>query len=173
MTMTTKPKTRKAKAPAHAPKRCRARAITVEELAAMDFEPWQGEINTKCLPDNEQFTEAGLRYLITCRMALVMMYRTKAELSEMFEQDGDDMCGFVESMEMAKNFFSHFSKLLDAASTRLFAAGFSVYQNTPEKRGERGQKGGTPNAARPPSLSHLEASRAVLGLAAAQPPVIG
>jgi hypothetical protein len=90
--MTTKPKTRKAKAPARAPKRRRARDITEAEAAAMDFEPWQGDVDTKKLPNNEQFTENGLCHLITCRMALVMMYRTKAELSGMFEQNGDAMC---------------------------------------------------------------------------------
>ena len=140
--MTAKPKTRKAKAPARAPKRRRARAITQAEAAAIDFEPWQGEVDPKKLPNNEQFTENGLSHLITCRMALVMMYRTKAELSEMFEQYGDDMCGLVENMESAKNFFSHFSELLDAASARLFAAGFSVYQNTPETCGEHGRESG-------------------------------
>ena len=138
--MTTKPKTRKA--PAYAPKRRRARAIAEAEFAAMDFEPLEGEINTKCLPNNEQFTEDGLFHLITCRMALVMMYKTKAELSEMFEQDGDAMCELVENMGKAKDFFSHFSELLDAASARLFVAGSSVCQNTPEKCGQRGQEWG-------------------------------
>jgi hypothetical protein len=76
-------------------------------------------------------------------MALVMMYKTKAELSEMFEQDGDAMCGLVESMGSAKNFFSHFSELLDAASARLFVAGSSVCQNTPEKCGQRGREWGS------------------------------
>src|ERR1700730_2310670 len=85
-----KPKTRKAKAPARAPKG--ARAITEAEVAAMDFEPWQGEVHTGQLPNNEQFAEDGLLHLITCRMALVMMYKSKAELSEMFERDGDAMC---------------------------------------------------------------------------------
>jgi hypothetical protein len=139
--MTTKPKTRKAPAKCTAPKRRRAHVLTEAETAAMDFEPWQ-EVDTKKLPNNEQFMENGLSHLITCRMALVMMYRTKAELSEMFEKDGDAMCGLVENMESAKNFFSHFSELLDAASARLFAAGFSVYQNTPEKCGERGRESG-------------------------------
>ena len=139
--MTTKPKTRKA--PAYAPKRRRARAIAEAEFAAMDFEPLEGEINTKCLPNNEQFTEDGLFHLITCRMALVMMYKTKAELSEIFEQDGGAMCELVENMGKAKDFFSHFSELLDAASARLFAAGFSVCQNTPEKYGQRGREWGS------------------------------
>ena len=139
--MTTKPKTRKA--PAYAPKRRRARAIAEAEFAAMDFEPLEGEINTKCLPNNEQFTEDGLFHLITCRMALVMMYKTKAELSEIFEQDGGAMCELVENMGKAKDFFSHFSELLDAASARLFVAGSSVCQNTPEKCGQRGREWGS------------------------------
>jgi hypothetical protein len=71
----------------------------------------------------EQFTEDGLFHLIICRMALVMMYKTKAELSEMFEQNGDAMCELVENMGKAKDFFSRFSEFLQAASARLFAAG--------------------------------------------------
>ena len=74
-------------------------------------------------------------------MALVMMYKTKAQLSEMFEQDGDAMCELVEGMERAKNFFSHFSKLLDTASARVGVAVVSVCQN-PEKCGERGREVG-------------------------------
>jgi hypothetical protein len=49
----------------------------------MDFEPLQGEVDTKKLPNNEQFAGNGLFHLITCRMTLVMMYKTKAELSEL------------------------------------------------------------------------------------------
>jgi len=109
----------------------------------MDFEPLRGKIGTKCLPNNEQFTEDGLLHLITCRMALVMMYKTKAELSELFEQDGDAICDLVENMGKAKDFFSHFFKLLDAASARLFVAGANVCQNTPEKCGQRGREWGT------------------------------
>jgi hypothetical protein len=75
-------------------------------------------------------------------MALVMMYKTKAELSEMFEKDGD-ASELVEGMGSAKNLFSHFSKLLDAALARLFAAGASFCQNTPEKCGQRGREWGS------------------------------
>jgi hypothetical protein len=140
--------------------------MTGAEFAAMDFEPWQGEVDTKKLPNNEQFAEDGLFHLITCRMALVMMYKTKAELSELFEQDGDAMCELVEGMGRAKNFFSHFSGLLDAASARLFAGGGQrLPKHTGEMRPAWAGNGAAHDAA--PSLSHLEASRAVLGLAAA------
>jgi hypothetical protein len=61
----------------------------------------------------------------------------------LFEQDGDAMCDLVEGMGRAKNFFSHFSELLDAASARLFAAGASVCQNTLEKCGQRGREWGS------------------------------
>jgi hypothetical protein len=140
--MTTKPKTRKAKAPASAPKQRRARCVTEAEAAALDFEPWQGEVDTKTLPNNEQFSEHGVSHLITCRLALVMMYRTKAELNEMFEHDGNAMCDLIEGMGSAKHFFSHFSKLLDAAEARLIVAGSSVCQNTPQKCGDRGREWG-------------------------------
>jgi hypothetical protein len=97
----------------------------------MDFSPGRGRSIPIVYPT-----------MNTCRMALVMMYKTKAELSEMFEQDGDAMCELVENMGKAKDFFSHFSELLDAASARLFVAGSSVCQNTPEKRGQRGREWG-------------------------------
>lgn len=140
--MTTKPKTRKSAAKAGAPRRRRPNVITEAEAAALDFEPWEGEIDTKCLPDNEQFTEAGLDHLITSRLALTMMYKTKEDLSEMFEKDGDAMCDLAENMGRAKKFFSHFSELLDASLCRLVCAGSSVCQNTPEKCGQRGREWG-------------------------------
>jgi hypothetical protein len=46
-------------------------------------------------------------------------------------------------MGKAKDFFSHFYDLLDGASARLFVAGASVCQNTPEKCGQRGQEWGS------------------------------
>jgi hypothetical protein len=73
-------------------------------------------------------------------MALVMMYKTKAQLSEMFEQDGNAMCDLIEGIGSAKHFFSHFSKLLDASEARLAVS--SVCQNTAEKCGERGRECG-------------------------------
>jgi hypothetical protein len=128
---------------AHRSGQRRARAITEAEFAAMDFEPLKGEINTKCLPSKEQFTEDGLFHLITCRMALVMMYKTKAELSELFEQEGGAMCELVENMGKAKDFFSRFSEFLEASSVRLFVAGANVCQNMPEKCGQRGRECGS------------------------------
>jgi hypothetical protein len=61
----------------------------------------------------------------------------------------------------------HFSKLLDAASPRLLVAWSSVCQNTPEKCGQAWPGMGKRLMPRNPLLSHLEASRAVLGFAAA------
>ena len=122
------------------PEKSKTRKAITAEFAAMDFEPWDREIGTKCLPDNEQFAEDGLSHLITCRMALVMMYKTKAG---MFEEEGDAMCELVEGIGRAKAFFSHFSELLDGASARLFVAGASVCQNTPEKCGQRGREWGS------------------------------
>jgi hypothetical protein len=57
--MTTNPKTRKAPAK-HPRQRRRAHVLTEAEVAAMDFEPWQGEVDTKTLPNNKQFTEHKL-----------------------------------------------------------------------------------------------------------------
>jgi hypothetical protein len=125
--MTTKPKTRKATA--YAPNRRRARAISEAEFAAMDFEPWKGEINTELLPNDEQFTEDGLGHLRTCRFALVTMYKNKAELAEMLGQiENEDGLALMNSFEAAKNFFSRFSEFLDLAEARIIVAGSAYLQ---------------------------------------------
>jgi hypothetical protein len=158
--MTTKPKTRKAKATASAPKRRRARAITEAGFAAADFEPWQGEINTKCLPDNEQFTEDGLFHLITCRMALVMMYRTSSKM-------GTTCADWSRTWEVRRIFSRTFPSFLTRPRPGSSPPGPAFAKTRRRNAASVVGNGGTPNAARPPSLSHLEASRAVLGLAAA------
>ena len=118
-----------------APKRRRTNVVTAAGAAALDFEPWPVEVDTECFPNNEQFTEHGLSHLFTCRVALAMMYKTKAELSEMFEQDVDmDMCALIEAMRSATHFFSPLSKLLDTALARLIVAGLAARARPGKKR---------------------------------------
>jgi hypothetical protein len=70
--MTTKRKTRKAPVKAPAPKQRQATVVTEAEAAAMDFKPWEGEIDTECLPNNEQFTEHGLFHLISSHFSKLL-----------------------------------------------------------------------------------------------------
>jgi hypothetical protein len=121
--MTTKPKTRKAAAKARKP-----RIITEKEAAAMDFEPWQGEINLKALPTNDQFINDSIPHLQMCRLALASMYMTKAKMMDLFEKDGDAQCNLIEYLGAADAFFSQFADRLKAAICRHIAAGSSVLQ---------------------------------------------
>jgi hypothetical protein len=98
--MTTKPKTRRAPAPARAPKQRRAHVVTEAEAAALNFEPWQGDVDTERLPNNKQFIEHGLDYLMTCRLALAMM-------AEMLGQiENEDGFALMNGFLAAKKTFS-------------------------------------------------------------------
>jgi hypothetical protein len=104
------------------------------EAAALDFEPWEGEFNVDQLPNNKQFTEDGLEHLITCRLALAVMYTTRAGLGEM---EGDLMVDLLDRIGTASNFFTGFSDLLEGARARLRVAGASA------SKGQRGRDWGS------------------------------
>jgi hypothetical protein len=120
--MTTKPKPRKAPAT----KASKPRVITDKQAAEMDFEPWPGDVNLKALPTNDQFIEDGIPHLVACRLALASMYKTKAQMMEMLEEDGDIMGDVLKRLQSAHDFFSLFSKLLTMAECRYVAAGSKV-----------------------------------------------
>ena len=111
------------------PKTRRAHVATEAEAAALDFETWREEEEHEMLPTNERFIEDGLGHLITCRLALATMYKTKAELAEILGQM-DDKSGFslMNHFIIAKNFFSCFSELLDLAEARIIVAGSAYLQ---------------------------------------------
>jgi hypothetical protein len=130
--MTTKPRTRKAPAKARKP-----RCITEKEAAAFNFEAWQGELNTKMLPNNEEFTEDGLEHLITCSLAVSFMHKTKSEMVEMFKDPNNEKacCALLDRTIAAHKFFSHFLQILELINCRFVCAGSSVLQG--EKLGRK------------------------------------
>jgi len=77
---------------------------SAHRLAAGPAAPCAG---FKALPTNDQFSEDGIPYLATCRIALASMHMTKAQLMEMFKEDGDAMGDMLECMDAAR----HVSKI--------------------------------------------------------------
>jgi hypothetical protein len=105
------------------PKR-NVKCCTVEQAAAIDFEPWQYDPAFKA-PTLEEIRNP---HLIRCRLAYGMMHKTKSDLVELFsdaesrtivlrliEVDGD--------LETSRKFFESTTKLIEAARLRLIIAG--------------------------------------------------
>ena len=113
-------------------KASKAHIVTEKEAAAIDFEPWS--VDMKFLPTNDEFIKDGLSHLITCRLALGVMYMTKAKIMDMFEEDGDATAELIDYFKRSLSFFSHFSELLELAGWRLVCAGSSVLQEESRRK---------------------------------------
>jgi hypothetical protein len=112
--MTTKPKTRIAAAKP---------ACTLEQAAAIDFEPWQYDPAFK-VPTLEEIADP---HLIRCRLAYAMMHKTKSDMVELFS---DAKCRTtalrtIDDLEESRKFFEGAGSLIDGARLRLIIAGSS------------------------------------------------
>ena len=115
--MSTKAKSRKAPA-----KPARYRVCTEKEAAAISFEPWKGD-ETVQFPTREEIENP---YLISCRLAYALMFKSKPEMIEMFERAEDaDVRLMFDNFESARKFFNGMATLLDAALSRMVVAGSS------------------------------------------------
>lgn len=112
--MTTKPK-RKAQAA--------ERACTLEQVAALDFEPWQYDPAFK-LPTLE---EIGNPHLILFRLAYGMMHKTKPDMVKLFSdaECRTDALKMIGDLEESRKFFKGAARLIEAARLRLIIAGSS------------------------------------------------
>lgn len=84
----------------------------------MEFEPWTGEID-----DVSHWQTVAKDHLVTVRLALAMMYRTKPQLIEGIEAM-DDNAGnqMLDGFQSAREFFETCLSLLDGAWARLICA---------------------------------------------------
>jgi hypothetical protein len=123
--MTTKPKTRKAPpAKRAAPKQQGSvKRCTLEQAAAIDFEPWQDDPAFK-LPTLEEVRNP---HLIRCRLAYAMMHKTKPDMVELFSdaEIGPIVLKTIGDLEESRKFFVAAAKLIEAAHLRLIVAGSS------------------------------------------------
>jgi hypothetical protein len=120
--MTTKPKARKAPA-----KRARDHVCTEKEAAAISFEPWKKGDETVQIPTLEEIENP---YVISCRLAYALMFKSKPEMIEMFKraEDTDDektLHLMFDNFESTLKFFNGMVILLEAALSRMVVAGSS------------------------------------------------
>jgi len=127
--MTTKPK-RKAQAakPAvHKQQGC----CTLEQAAAIDFEPWQEDRAFKA-PTLEEIRNP---HLIRCRLAYGMMHKTKPDLVELFSDSESRaiVLRLIEvggDLEESRKFFESAARLIESACLRLIIAGSGYVEAT-------------------------------------------
>jgi len=104
---------------------------TLEQMAAMEFKPWEGE------PDSdfnvETLQERAHYHFFTLALAHRLMYNDKEELAaklkEMSDEQGETL---FESFGAAKDFFKGTHELLSAAEARLLCAGASIVREAEE-----------------------------------------
>ena len=119
--MTSKPKTRKASAKRAASKQQgKAKCCTLEQAAAIDFEPWQDadfEVPT--------LEEIANPHLILCRLAYGIMHKSKPELVQSFANGATTILPWIGHLEESRRFFMGAAQLLELAHLRLIIAGAS------------------------------------------------
>jgi len=99
------------------------RQATSKFVAKMKFEPWGIEVCDKMCSNDEWF-----EHLVTCRLAVALMTRTKAQLSDCFMKGGDEMCDWIESLGERRALFKKLSELLGACEARLLISGAAALE---------------------------------------------
>jgi hypothetical protein len=120
-----KPKTRKAAKRAVSKQEGSVKCCTLEQAAAIDFEPWQNDPAYK-LPTLE---EIGNPHLIRCRLAYGIMHKTKPDLANLFSGGAESrtiVLRLIEvggDLEESRKFFEAMATLIEGARLRLIVAG--------------------------------------------------
>ncbi|MDI7865062.1 hypothetical protein MRS76_24400 [Rhizobiaceae bacterium n13] len=108
--------------------RATADSMTDEQLAALDFEPWQHGPDEWTPPSNVQWARLANPYLVSVRLAWVTLYKTKPELVEIVKELDRDgaLERFADDIRDSLNFFKGFLAVLETAEARIICAGLSI-----------------------------------------------
>jgi hypothetical protein len=113
-------------------------AVTAEQMASMEFEPWSRSPGEWEPPTNAQWEQYWKVWLPTLRLAWTCMYKTKAGLEELSITLEDRAFGtLLENISSARFAFQGFHAILLAAEGRLMIAAASADQeaNRPSRGG--------------------------------------
>ncbi len=101
--------------------------VTIEQMAAMNFEPWKHVADEWSPPSNKKWADDASFVLPPVRIAWILMYQTKAELENIVETLEDEPFDeMVNGISDAKKFFEGFARVLAGAEGRLLCAASSV-----------------------------------------------
>jgi len=102
--------------------------ITLEEMAAAEFEPWKHRKDGWRVPSNEEWMLFCDRVLPTLRIAWVTMFKTKAELETISREldDDDTFEAMGKAIGEARAAFEGFATVLAGAGARIMCASASA-----------------------------------------------
>jgi hypothetical protein len=100
--------------------------VTIEQMAARNFEPWKHEADEWEPPSNDEWEKDGPFLLPFARMAWMALFKTKAELEAIAEGlAGEPFEELVAGIVDARKYFENFVTILDAAEVRIMCAAAS------------------------------------------------
>jgi hypothetical protein len=122
---------RKAKADV-APKKER---VTVDQIVAASFVPWEHAEDEWTPPSDTEWTANAPYLLPYVRMAWTAMYKTKAELEDISRNlDDAPFRAMVDGIVNAQKFFKDFVTILSAAELRIMcSAASALAKDDPEE----------------------------------------
>jgi hypothetical protein len=101
--------------------------ITLEQLAEIEFEPWEHKANEWEPPGDLNWAAEASSVLLYVRVAWFVMYKTKAELGRMYQSpDGEAWNLMYEGIEHSLKFFENFVTILNSAQIRMLCAAGSA-----------------------------------------------
>ena len=96
---------------------------TVDELAAVAFEPWRHSEAEWQPPSSAQWAELANPHLISVRLAWLTVHKTKDELVAMADTLGDGgVAELVAQIGWSADWFKGMHELLSAAEWRIMCA---------------------------------------------------
>ena len=96
---------------------------SIDELAALEFAPWQGRAEGWTPPTNEEWTNLANPHLISVRLAWLTVHKSKDELIAVADELGDQgLMELVGQIGQSADWFDGMHKLLASAECRIMCA---------------------------------------------------
>lgn len=96
---------------------------SIDEMAALEFTPWQGHEGEWTPPTNKEWTGLANPHLVSVRLAWATLHKSKEELIAVAEQLGDKaLMELVGQIGQSADWFEGMHRLLACAECRLICA---------------------------------------------------
>jgi hypothetical protein len=96
---------------------------SIEEMAALEFAPWQALTTGWAPPTNEEWSGLANPHLISVRLAWLTVHKSKDELIAVADELGDQgLMELVGQIGQSADWFEGLHKLLASAECRIMCA---------------------------------------------------
>ena len=96
---------------------------SIDELAALEFAPWQGRAEGWTPPSNSEWANLANPHLISVRLAWVTLHKSKNELVSIAAELGEEaLMELVGQIGRSADWFEGLHKLLASAECRIVCA---------------------------------------------------